>query len=116
MSPAKDCEPCAHADIHGWWGPTVPAGRIHHRCCHLTVSGKLHRIGGQCLDPAAITTRAGARKLTQRPDGIWRGAGERPTMLSAPRRNAVEGSPSPEMGDACQRAVQRPHSPERANP
>lgn len=34
------CDICAYGREHGCWGPTVPPGRTHHKCCHTTTSGK----------------------------------------------------------------------------
>ena len=83
------CELCAYADIHGWWGPSLPSGKTHHRCCHLTVSGKRphctsccatftvdsaaskHRRDGKCMDPATVTGKTGKLLLHQRADGLW---------------------------------------------
>ena len=83
------CDICAYGLEHGWWGPTVPPGLVHHKCCHTTTSGKrphcvaccrtfttdsaadIHRRHGQCVDPATITTKHGHPRLTQRPDGLW---------------------------------------------
>ena len=106
------CAIGAHGLEHGWWGPTVPPGRVHHKCCHTTTSGRrphcvaccatftteraadIHRRNGTCLDPATITTKTGAPKLVQRADGLWGQPAGPPTEWQQRRKGTTHKAPA----------------------
>jgi hypothetical protein len=84
------CAPCAYADAHGWWGPSVKGG-THCRTCHASWTGHArahctmchqtfgtdgvadrHWLRGIHHDPRSVSA------LRQGDDGTWHTVGEAP--------------------------------------
>lgn len=81
LQDAPECAPCAHAVLHGWWGP-MGSNKTHCRRCHRSWASRLemhcvtchrhfanpkacdaHQPGSECQDPMEVLRADGQPKF-----------------------------------------------------
>jgi hypothetical protein len=79
------CAPCAHAALHGWWGPSLKPARSHCHSCHRSWASPreghcttccrhfadvrafdYHLAESGCFDPALARRADGTPRLVER--------------------------------------------------